>query len=160
MLCQRDIFWGQILYPFTASEHLNHGQLCMNVFIFIKGSLNSKKKRGRSLLKSVLWFPSFLFTLSNLPLLPPIKRCLCTDQKNWGHHYVCIVRAWLKERLMFTEVAVLHWFILRWKKQNGRMAVYSRKWQRPVELNECNLEKAKVLKRVTILLRWCTNCKT
>lgn len=80
--------------------------------------------------------------------------------EEWGHCYVCIIRVWLEERLMFTKVAVLHWFILQWERQKERRATHSRKRQRPVELNECNLEEARLLKRVTILLHWSTNSKT
>lgn len=87
--------------------------------------------------------------------LPSIKRCLRTYQKK-EETVMFALWVWLKERQMFTKVAILHWFILWWESRSERMAAYSRKRQRPIELNECNQEKAKLLKRV----KFSTNSKT
>lgn len=49
----------------------------------------------------------------------------------------------------------LIYFMAR-ESRSERMAAYSRKGQRPIELNECNQEKAKLLKGV----KFSTNSKT
>lgn len=103
----------------------------------------------------MLWFPSFpLYIFLSIPN----QRMSENWSEEWGHcylHYKSVAA-----RKMFTKVAILHWFILWWERQSERMATDSKKGQRPVELNECKQEKARLLKRVTILLHWSTNCKT
>ena len=77
---------------------------------FLKNKFLIKKKATLSLLKSVL--RSFLFPL------PCNNQRMSEDwSEEWGHHYVSIIRN-LAERLLFTKVAVLHWFML--KKTKGK----------------------------------------
>lgn len=115
-------------------------------------------KEGKSLLYWNLCYDFLPFLFTSSFLSPPLNQRMTENwSEEWGDRYVCIIRVWLKERQMFTKVAILHWFIL-WRERawSERMAAYSRKGQRPIELNECNQEKAKLLKGV----KFSTNSKT
>lgn len=103
---------------------------------------------------------SFLSSYHPPPSPHPNQRVSENQSEEWGHCCVCILRAWLKERQLFTKVAILHWFIVWWEEQSGRMAAYSREGQRPVEWCECHRGRARLLKRVAVLLYWSTTCKT
>lgn len=102
---------------------------------------------------------SFLFLLpSSLPL--PQSKAVW-EQIRRMRTLLCLRFKSLAERKTAVhKVALLHWFILWWEKQSGRMAAHSREGQRPVEWSESHRGKARLLKRVTILLHWSTNCKT
>ena len=106
-----------VVYPFSrgSSWHRNRTEVScivggfftnwgMMFSWFLKNKFLIKKKATLSLLKSVLW--SFLF-----PLPCNNQRMSENWSEEWGHHYVSIIKN-LAERLLFTKVAVLHWFML------------------------------------------------
>ena len=151
-----------VVYPFSrgSSRHRNRTEVSCIVggFFtnwgmmfpwFLKNKFLIKKKATLSLLKS--YYDPFF------SLYPAtIKGCLRTDQKNEDTTMLALLRTWLKD---CCSQKWLFCIDLCWIRQRERVATYSRKWQRLVELNECSYEKALLWKRVTILLPWSTNYK-
>ena len=109
------------------------------------------QKEGKLLVYWNLYYdPSFSLNPAT------IKGCLRTEQKDEDTFMLALLRTWLK------DCCSQKWLFctdLWWQRQRERVATYSRKWQKLVELNECSHEKALLLKRVTILLPWSTNYK-